>query len=189
MRNRIVKNNKGVTLIELMVSVALFAITIVAVTQIFITLLNGQKNAIAARNLQENIRFAFEVMAKELRMARIDDGICSEIDNNKVYDNDAGYNESAVYLKFKNYHNECVKYYLEDDRIKIDRDGVSGFMTPDEIKVSNLKFLVKDANGGSGANSREQSIVTLRMDIEAINTKAIYAQEMQIQTSISSRYY
>jgi len=197
---QIINNKKGVTIVEMLFSISLFALSIMAVMEIFVTVVDGQQNAIASRNLQENMRYAFEVMAKELRMARIDgvgsNDVCDdsdpsrEIDDYKIYDNDADYDASASFLKFRNYHNECVKYSLENNRIKVERDTASGYLTPDEISISNLSFLVKDKYTGSHpATQGEQSIVTIRMDINTRDTKVRHAQNMKIQTTISSRYY
>ena len=189
-------NNAGVTIIEMLISIALFSFAIIAVMEIFVAVIDGQQNSIASRNLQESMRYTFEVMAKDIRMARLDEtasernDYCDDVGSNKVYDNGEAYGEDADVLFFRNYHNECMKYYLEDGRIKVDRDLSSAYLTPDEIIVSNLKFLVKDNYSGSHpTTNREQSIVTIRMDINTKNTKVKHAQNMKIQTSISSRYY
>ncbi len=173
------KNNSGTTLLEIIVSISLFAVAVISVVEIFTLVLDSQRNAIASSNVQENMRYAFEVMTKELRMARIDSGDCADVGDTEIYhvniDNDE--------LFFKNYHNECIHYYLEDSGIKVDKNLNSGYLTPDEIKISNLKFIVQD-NYHS-----KQSMVTMKMDIETVGGKVKNKQEMKIQTTISSRYY
>ena len=64
-----IKNNLGVTLIELIVAVALFSVTILSAMQIFQMVVEGQRSAIAAQSVQESMRYAFEIMSKEIRMA------------------------------------------------------------------------------------------------------------------------
>ena len=179
-----IKDQKGVTFLEIIVSISLFAVSVISIVQIFFLVLDSQRNAIGARNIQENIRYAFEVMSKELRMARLDNGDCSLVDDDKIYDD----NDLGVYLRFKNYHNECVEYSLENDangigRIKIERDSDSGYITPDEIDVNNLKFIVDDDY------HHGQSITTIKADVETVRGLLKNKQEMEIQTSISSRYY
>lgn len=174
---------KGLTFLEVIVSLGLFAVSFIAVIEIFVLVLDGQRNAIASNNLQDNIRYAFEAMSKDLRMAHIDSGDCINVDDVKVYDVNMAQDE----LYFKNYHHECIHYYLDDNRIKVDKDANgesnSGYLTPDEIKISNLKFIVDD-----NYHTR-QSIVTMKMDIETVGGKDKNRQEMKIQTTISSRYY
>jgi len=180
MLNKIRQNNLGVTLLEMLVAVALFSVTILSATQIFKMVIEGQRNAIAAQNVQESMRYAFETMAKEIRMAQKDDGSCAAAGH--VYSTNVDNSE----LYFINYHGDCVAYYLEYDgdipRLKVDRGLASAFVTPDEIKVSNLEFIVDDNV------SAIQSIVTIKMDIEAVG-KEMHKQTMKIQTTISSRYY
>ena len=176
---KFIKNNSGTTFLEIIVSISLFAVAVISVVEIFMLVLNGQRTAIASRNINENMLYAFEVMNKDLRMAHIDSGDCSNVADTSIYD----VNASGDELYFKNYHSECIHYYLENDRIKVDKNLDSGYLTPDEIKVSNLKFIVQESN------QLEQAMVTMKMDIETIGGKAKNKEEMKIQTTISSRYY
>ncbi len=179
MLNKIKQNNLGVTLIEMMVAVAIFSVVMLSATKIFQMVVESQRSAIAAQNLQESMKYALEVMAKEIRMAQKPNG--NECGGNlagKVYDTNIAKDE----LNFKNFNDECVKYYLDNNRLKIDRDTDSGYITPDEIEVSNLQFEAVDNVGTI------QSRVTIKMDIGAVG-KEMHKQIMKIQTTISSRYY
>lgn len=172
------KKNKGFTLVELTVAVALFAVTIVSAMNIFKFVAEGQRNAIAAQNIQASMRYALEVISKEIRMAKKSNaGECGAT-STKVYFSAAGQN-----LKFKNNAGECVEYSLVGNRFQIDRNGTAGFVTPDEIKVSNLKFIIKDISATT------QPMVTMVMDVEMAAGSGMHKQPMKIQTTISSRYY
>ena len=183
MINKIIKNNSGVTLLELIVAVAIFSVAVLSATQIFKMALEGQRNAIAAQHTQESMRYALEVMSKEIRMAQKEGGQCLSVTDGKVYDANSAKNE----LYFRNIHNQCVEYFLENDtngisRLKVERDGVSAYISPNEIEVNNLKFSVID-NVGS-----KQPKVTLKMKVRAIGQE-LHESEIEIQTTISSRYY
>ena len=58
-----IKNNSGVTLLELVVAVTLFAALMLAATGIFKMVNDGQRNAVSAQNVQENMRYALEKMS------------------------------------------------------------------------------------------------------------------------------
>jgi len=189
MFKNIKKNQKGVTLLELTVSVTIFSIIMLAVTQIFRMVVEGQRNAIAAQNVQESVRYAMEVMSKEIRTAKKDEvtalGQCANVQNGRVYD----VNGQGDELYIRNYKDECVTYRLNGDRLEIERypvgnptSAIADFITPEKIKVSNLKFSAVDNVGA------DQSMVTIRMDIEAIG-KTAHKQGVTLQTTISSRYY
>lgn len=165
---------------ELTVAVALFAVTIVSAMSIFRLVAEGQRNAIASQNIQASMRYALEVISKEIRMAqKADGGDCPGYGlSGKVYKTNSN---NDLYLK--NYKGECVKYILNNNRLEITRAGTPAFITPDDIKISNLKFTVKDVS------TTEQPLVTISMDAEMAAGSSMHKQPMKIQTTISSRYY
>jgi len=181
MFRKIINNKEGLTLLELTVAVAIFSVMMLALTQIFNMVIRGQRNAIAAQNIQESMRYAMEVMSKEIRMAQKDvggPGQCPLVGNGDVY----SINAQGDKLYLKNYQGKCVTYSLNGTRLEIERNGISNFITPDEIKVSNLAFSIVDNVGV------DQSMVTMKMDIEAVG-KAMHKQSVTLQTTISARYY
>lgn len=180
------KAESGVSLIELIVSIALFSILILSATQIFKMVIDGQRSAISAQNVQENMRYAMEKMSKEIRMAQISNQGCGSAAINKVFNTADGERE----LYFKNKNGDCITYYLENNRLKImvgiGAAASADFITPAKIEVSNLKFYVVDDL--IGAFHSVQPYVTMVMDVKAIG-QAIHEQKMKIQMTVSSRYY
>jgi len=63
------KSDRGFTLIEVIVSVALFSVIILGATQIFSLVIDSQRSAIATQNVKESLKYFLEVTAKEMRMA------------------------------------------------------------------------------------------------------------------------
>ncbi|MFH1523314.1 MAG: prepilin-type N-terminal cleavage/methylation domain-containing protein [Patescibacteria group bacterium] len=192
------KNNKGATLLEMLVAVALFSVTMLSATQIFSMVVEGQRNSIAAQNIQENMRYAFETMAKEIRMARGAHG-GSSCDLSpvgttafKVFNTSESMEASNFgdELYFENKNGDCVRYYLEDDagisRLKVDRDINSAFITPDDLNLEKLLFYIEDDEANEFHEI--QPSVTIMMEARAMR-KEMHKQEMKIQTTISSRYY
>jgi prepilin-type N-terminal cleavage/methylation domain-containing protein len=187
--DEIIKDNKGVTLLELIVAVAIFSVIMLSATSIFNLVVQSQANAIAAQNMQENMRYVLEVFSKEIRTARKANNDCDaevgETAVNKVYNTNA----AKDILFFKNKDDECVKYYIPsgEDRIKVYRGGViDDYITPNEISISNLKFEVTD--DAVGEFHTTQPKVTIIMYIEA-KGKEINKHKTRLQTTISSRYY
>lgn len=173
-------------MIELVVSIMIFSVLILSATQIFKMVVDGQRGAISAQNIQENIRYAMEKMSKEIRMAQISNQSCYGAAIYKVF-NPAG---GGTELYFKNKDGECVNYYLENNRLKIMVDNGTGavadFITPAKIEISNLKFYVDD--DFIGAFHSKQPYVTMVMDAKAIGNE-MHQQKMKIQMTVSSRYY
>jgi prepilin-type N-terminal cleavage/methylation domain-containing protein len=178
MIRRVIKSKNGVTLLEMIVAIAIFSVAILSAMGIFNMAMEGQRSALAAQNLQESLRYGLEMMAKEVRVAKKDSGTCPAADDNKVYTIN-GPSE----LNFRNINNKCVKYSIENNRLKVDRDADFGYLTPDEVKINKLNFYVID----DGVNL-QQSRVTVLIEAEAVG-KETHKQKMNIQTTISSRYY
>lgn len=188
-------NQKGFSLVELMTAVAIFIIIIISVTAIFQKVLEGQMNAIAGQNTQESMRYAMEVISKEIRAAKKMDiskqcdlvfGINSVTDN-KIYNTNAG----ATELNFRNKDKNCVRYYIDGatNQLMIQRGAAAAQpITPDEVKVEYLKFNIKDTPFNIYPIS-DQPLVTLSMDVSAATGKDIYSNAMKVQTTLSSRFY
>ncbi len=180
----IIKNNKGVTLLELMVAVSLFAFTLISATQVFKVVIDGQRDAIASQDMQESIRYTFERVAKEIRMANKDaTSTCTGLPD-KVYDVSPAEDE----LYFLNYKNECITYFTSDGRLRMTWDPPGGPpqtmpLTPRKIRINNLKFSVDDDLG------TEQSRVTMLIDLQVDTDIKKHQQRLRMQTTISSRYY
>jgi len=176
-----ITDKRGVTLLELMVSVLLFSMTMLMATQIFKMIIDGQRDAIAAQNMQESMRYTFERMSKEIRMAlRSPVGSCAGDTSNRIYKIDDG----GKKLTFLNRKGECVIYRINNSRIEMKKD-VNPFqsVTVRKISINDLKFSLL----GNDLNN-DQLLITIAIDAEA-NSIGDFKHKMKIQTSISSRHY
>lgn len=174
------------SLIEVLVATALFSIIILSSTQIFKMSIDSQRNSLATQNVQDSLKYFLEVTGKEMRTAQKNEGVCPDIPDDSVFVVTA--NASGQVLSFKNYYQECVSYFLAPDavanstsRFKISRDSASDFISPSEISLDSLNFIVRDGTS-------TQPIVTINIRAHALN-EAQFKSDMTIQTSISSRYY
>ena len=186
---KIIKNNKGVTLVELLVSLSLFTVLVLSSMGIFMMVVEGQRSAIATQELQNNLRYIFEVISKEVRMARGDhDGInCGITPYYKTYNtNLTGTDSSNLY--FMNKDGECVAYELwADNRIYMKRGGSPYVpVTPSSLEVGSLLFHVEEDRAGTFHSS--QGSVRMMMDIKVLGKK-LHEQPIKLQTTITSRYY
>lgn len=200
--NSIKENQKGVSLLELIVSISIFTLLIVMTTMIFKMVMDGQQNAITSQNTQESMRFAYEIMAKEIRTAIGDDdgSHCAEtVGLNqgyyKVFNTEEGDGTPEVgnRLYFQNKNGRCVLYEVVNNAIWITRQDVDGNnsvsleITPDEIEITNLVFFVKDDRKSEFHSLQPR--VTMQMDVQPKTNKDKFRTTYSIQTTISSRDY
>lgn len=189
---KILKNNSGTSLLEMVFAVAMFAVVMIIVVSIFQSITEGQRNAIASQNIQESMRFAFEVISKEIRGAKKSNDECEgEFSHSTVYKifNIGDGSDTGTDLYFKNKKSECVHYYLNNGQLMIDRDSLTNPLpiTPSSVSVSNLEFVVTDDD--IGAFHSIQPRVTMKMEVKSSDTKVMHEQETILQTTVSARYY
>jgi len=181
------KSKAGFTLMEMVVGMGIFSMILLGSSIIFQNVIQGQSRAISSQSTQESMRYVFEVIAKEIRVAKRDfSGAC----NNGNIGNVFSTNIDGDALYFKNEYDECVAYINSaNDRFQISRIPEASFggigshvfydITPDELAVSNLQFYeVGD----------EQEAITIVMTLNTLNAYFIQSR-MDLQTTISNRYY
>jgi prepilin-type N-terminal cleavage/methylation domain-containing protein len=182
----------GFTFIEMILAVALFSVVALSSMQILRMVLEGQQSAIASQNIQENMRYVFEAVGKEIRVATISNYDCEDVFSpsatavNKVFNITTVNGNDALY--FKNQYGECVAYYLSSDGVMmISRGGREAAATPSSLTISDLDFTVED--DGIGEVHSTQPKVTIKMDVVTDTVDEMHKKEMKLQTTISSRYY
>lgn len=176
-----IKNKPGFSLMEVIVAVALFSIIILSSTEIFRLVIMGQREAIASQNVQESLKYFFEVIGKEMRMAKKDNGMCGPVPDDQIFAKMVGSNSDTLF--FRNFYDECVMYQListgDSQRFFISRGSSDGFISPAKIHLENLRFNI---------DSLGQTAVTMSLSASALG-EGKEASEMDIQTTVTSRYY
>ena len=178
------------TLVEVLISVTLFSGIILTSTSLFKLSIDAQRNAIATQNVQESLKYFLEMIAKEIRTAQKNEGVCPVIPSDQIFVKTTA--ASGDVLIFKNYYDECVEYSIGVDssnrpRFKIKRttpegDILADFISPSKIEVSALRFVL---NTEDPAN---QPAVMINIKANAIGDKN-FESELTLQTTVTSRYY
>jgi prepilin-type N-terminal cleavage/methylation domain-containing protein len=169
---------KSFTLIELLVVVALFSIISGSISGIFISVLSSQRRILAEQEILNQISYVIEYMGKAIRMAKKDDISISEQTQNCLLGNKVNYETpTESEIKFRNYLNQCQRFYLSANQIFEDKDGTILALTSPTIKVNTLKFRVF----GQSQDDTYQPRVTIFIEVEGGGRK------LQFQTTISQR--
>jgi hypothetical protein len=178
MKKIIKKNKSGIALIELLVSVTIFVVLMISITQIFQMVMLAQRQVIAVQNVQESLKYFFEVTSKEIRMSKRNPALngCSNIASGRLY---SVVGDSTLYLR--NHRDECVRYFLSEGRFQVERRGQSVPLTPAIIEVKDLRFIVNEMAG-------EQAYITISILAENIGRDDEFS-EILMQTTVASRYY
>jgi prepilin-type N-terminal cleavage/methylation domain-containing protein len=181
---------KGVSLIEMLTAVAIFAITVGAISGIFISAVRSQRRILATQELLDQTSYVLEYMGRALRMAKKDsNGNClTTCGSGCNYENP---NNENWRIRFINYDDKCQEYLKDGTQVKEKKSSdnsaanlpISGTpITSSKIIVDSLKF---NLSGQSGSDTL-QPRVTIYLEVEG-REAAGSRPKIQIQTSISQR--
>lgn len=192
---RITRNrkNKGYTLIEVLIAVAIFFTVIAGPTGLFIFSLQNQNRIFSTREIIDNSSHVFEYMSRALRMARkeLDCDDRREPDScTCLQDNGYGSNYEITHggrgIKFNNSQKPsiCQEFFWDttDNRLKETKDGSEPIaLTSDDLEVISFKF----KKFGFEQDDDIQPRVVVFLEITKKNQTQ--APKIKIQTTISQR--
>jgi hypothetical protein len=190
-----IKNNKkGNSLIEIIVSVGIFVVVMLIATGIFETVAKSQQLAIASQNTQENLRYSFEIMSKEIRSAKRSDYACSAFGNFRVFNSIASSSWSATgnIFYFKDKNDNCVYYFKSGNALMVHRktpgNEYTASTTPNEIIVDSFDVHVYDNDITGFPTYKKQPYVTISVKAHAVGHSQLDSSII-LQTTVSSRMY
>jgi len=163
------KNSRGVTLLELLVAIAIFAVVITLVVTLFTTALKGQRRAVALQNVQDNARFLLDFMVKELRMSTINSASQDSLDITRSDGVEVTYLFSGGDLQ----------------RTVAGDAASSGTINSQEVIVTG-NFFVTGITGGPGGDNLQPKI-TIVLKVETSGEKGEEKAAINVQATLSQR--
>ena len=167
----------GFTLIEALVSVAIFAVVVSMASVLFLATSNAQRKATNQEKVMREVRQTMESISRLVRMSAVD---YERYDAEGV---EISGGPSVLYLMD---NNVSVSFSLDENRIVYERSGDSGFMTGGDIDVTNLQFFIGPAD--PAANTTWPTQVTVLLTTEREGERGS-ADILKTQTTIVTRQY
>jgi prepilin-type N-terminal cleavage/methylation domain-containing protein len=165
------KNNKGFTMVELLVAIASFVIIISIAVGGFSGALRSQRQSIALLNANYNSSLVLEQMAREIRTGK---NFCvstfSPCSQNQI--------------SFVNFYDRDVVYRLNNFGIEKSIDGGVSFkkITADDVVINHLVFIVDGGNLSDGKQPR----ITILMGVSS-KESGVSGSIINLQTTVSPR--
>lgn len=159
------KDSRGFTLLEMLVSVGVFAIFVGLGAGLFLSVLRGERHAAAFRAMEENIRFSMEAMSREMRTGK-------------------GFSLLGSELSFTNARGDSVRYRLKGGVIERSADGGFSFgrMTSDRVNVAIFAFRLS----GEAKSDQKQPRITLLIDAN-VNDPRVSIPPLHVETTVTQR--
>lgn len=166
------KENKGFTLIEILVSISIFSVVMLITTSGFIGALRTQRQSSAFTYVNDDLSSVLEQMARE---ARTGENFCA---NGTLC-------PSSSVLSFVNASGMTVTYCLQGDALErvLGSDCASGSeVTSNNVSVQYLKFIISGNQSNSGYPPRVTILVGAKPKDK---TSAFFMANLQ--TTVSAR--
>ncbi len=184
--------NKGFTLIELIVSVAIFSLIISAAAGLLVNGLKAQRRALAYQGLADQVSFAAENISRSARMAK------KELFNHafnclsvrgRNYENSGGNKLRFIKYDYDAAANVCHEFFLEAGQLKEFRKNlttgaeITQPLTSADFQINS--FIVRLS--GESQSDNIQPFATFFLDVQSAGQKADETVSLKLQTSISQR--
>jgi prepilin-type N-terminal cleavage/methylation domain-containing protein len=177
MANKNLKNNSGFTLVEMLVTVGVFAITVAVSSVVFLNVNNLQQQTANLASLQNEGRYILEKMAKEIRSR--------ELDYVETNPDEFGLTSALVFKPDESMDVISIGFDSGSQLIRLYQNGQSGPINSDQVSVESAKFLVTPTL----SLPEQQSRVTILLVLKNKNVQTRYQKTLTLQTTISSRVY
>lgn len=152
-------NNKGFSLVEILVSVAIFSVVMLTAAGALLMTIDANQKAQAIQSVMNNLNFALESMSRAIRVGdTYHCGDSGSLAGNQVPGDCV--NGSSFFAFERSGDNKTVYYYLSGTQIFREVDAGNALaISASEITVTNLKFYVQGASAGSQAQPRVTIVV------------------------------
>lgn len=183
-------SERGFTLVEMLVAVALFAIVMTVSVGSLLTLVDANKKAQALKSVMNNLNFALENMSRNIRVGTTYHcNTSATVPANIDTPNDCP--SGGVLIGFEptggdpNDKSDQIVYRLNGNRLERSTDGGATFLsvTAEEVRITNLDFFV---TGAEISGDTEQPRVVMVIQGVAGPTPALES-EFNIQATVSQR--
>lgn len=172
-------NNKqsGFTLIESLVSVAIFSIAISVIATVFFNTNSLQQRTKNLQQVQNEGRYILDKLAKEIRAREIDEAL---VNNQSLFFKEDEFGEVLGFF----YDSEKQNLMISS---QVGQDLLSASLNSNSIAIKDIDFSILSLD--SETDEFRQPLVIVRLVLENRSGFQRYYQELRLQTAISSKFY
>ncbi len=136
--------HRGFTLMEVMVSISIFAIIITIGIGSLLTIFKTLQQTRADRQTLDSVSYIIDTMTRRIRTAQ---SVTVDINEITITDQDGKSVVYSVQLSSADSGNETTYYELVTTDNTIDQGNTSYTLTPKDFKITSMEFVEKTGNG------------------------------------------
>ena len=167
----------GFTLVEVLVAVGIFLMTIIALSQIFVTVIRSERVAYALLNNENNIRNALESMARTIRMGTKFTLTGSQLEFDYNVTNECLINNNCDHIIYY-FRNNSLEEYLSEK-------GSSVFSSPSLSMIDPQIIIEQGSFEQIGNPANEQPTIIIRLKAKVTVRGVDYY--FNVQTAVTPR--
>jgi prepilin-type N-terminal cleavage/methylation domain-containing protein len=176
-------NEKGFTLIEIMVSIAIFVVLVTVALGSIASIFDANRKSQSLKDIMTNLNFAVETMTREMRF-----GTNYHCGSNGTLTLPQNCSSGDSFISFLSSSNQQLVYRLNSSTHQLEesQDGGSTYLgvTAPEINVQAVNFYVLGAGGGSSSGSQPRVIILIR---GFAGVKQTTQSTFSLETTVSQR--
>lgn len=169
------KLQQGFTLLETLVSSAIFAVIMIVVGSVFVASLSLQARALNIQQVVENSQYVLELMTKEIRVSKVElpspPSVCPPSKT-------ISYKPTSR-LTMTNQDGDVVTYALSGTKLTRSVNGVTRVVNSNTVEFLNFGFCVTGVEEGD----YQQPRVTIVFKVKSVKMKESAAIKSQITIS------
>lgn len=167
MIKKIKESERGFTIVEVLIASFVFSIIAIGIGSIFIGILTNERRAFAAQKIEENEMFVLEMMARDIRVSKIED--------------QENPNCGLAVLTITHPVKGSIIYSRNAGIVQKTEGGTTVDISSSDVNFTRMKFCVR----GSGTTDQKQTTVTIILSAQ--NRIGKEKLTFDVQTTVSSR--
>jgi prepilin-type N-terminal cleavage/methylation domain-containing protein len=175
----------GFSLIELMVSVGLFTVVMVASVGTLLSLINANQKAQSLKSVINNLEFSIDSMSRTIRTGRL--YYCTDSVPSTLPDTTLDCQNGATSIVLTDDHGHRLAYRFANGRIER-RDVNSGAewiaLSAQEVVIENMRFYVTGSTSGDTDTVQPTVTISIRGHVGA---KPTTDSSFNVETTVTQR--